>query len=79
VSAVLYGAESKVRVGLTTTVQIRHDETLANMGLHGRRFTQKYENQVTEIKQLFLDFMKSLRQKETVRSMAGAEDNADTD
>jgi hypothetical protein len=31
------------------------------MQTRGRPFTQKYENQVTEMKRLFLDFMKSLR------------------
>ncbi len=30
----------------------------------GRDFTQKYVNQVTEMKRLFLDFMKSVRVRE---------------
>lgn len=40
-----------------------HDEVLGNMGLGGRQFTDKYENQVTEMQRSFLEFMKSTRQK----------------
>ena len=40
----------------------------------GRDFTQKYANQVTEMKQLFLDFMKSVR----VRAEQIANDGVDS-
>lgn len=38
-----------------------HDDVLENSGKGGKRFTQKNEPQVTEMKRLFLDYMKSLR------------------
>jgi len=40
-----------------------HDEVLGNMGLTGRQFTDKYEDQVIEMKRSFLEFMKSTRQR----------------
>jgi hypothetical protein len=43
------------------------------MGLQGRQFTEQYEDQVTEMKRIFLDFMKSKR----VKAQAGAGTGAD--
>lgn len=49
--------------GVADKVRPRHDEVLDNMGLRGRQFIEKYENQVVEMKRSFLDFMKATRDR----------------
>lgn len=44
------------------------------MNMQGRRFTEKYENQVTEMKRAFLDFMKSKRIQ--IEEMANPENDS---
>lgn len=66
-----------LRPKLTPTVFFRHDEVLANMGQIGRRFTEKYENQVREMTRSFLEYMKSNRQR--MQLVAEADTNANAD
>lgn len=49
------------------------------MGLTGKPFVQKHEPQVTEIKRLFLDHMKSLRLRVNQQAHAGPEAESDSD
>ena len=38
---------------------------MANLQLHGQNFTDRYEDQVEEMKRSFLEFMKSMRMRIT--------------
>lgn len=49
--------------GTADICRYRHDDVLDNMGLRGRKFTDKYENQVVEMKRSLLEFMKATRQR----------------
>ena len=51
------------RSGLGLIFAVRHDDVLGNMGLSGRTFVDRNENQVTEMKRSLLEFMKAARAK----------------
>ncbi len=57
----------------------RHDDVLGNMGLSGRNFVEKYENQATEMKRSLLEFMKAARVKITHNMNADTGSGADED
>src|SRR5258705_75005 len=57
----------------------RHDDVLGNMGLSGRKFVEKYENQATEMKRSLLEFMKAARVKITHNMNADTGSGADED